>query len=91
MGKKTIGRRASKSEWRGKLQQNFLLTATHFAIVRDKTPGLIKQEAEKFGMSVRTAYYLADLHDKYRSLRIAPSRLLAIGWTETANPQALYR
>ncbi len=82
MSKKTIGRRGGKTEGRKRSQQSFLLNAMHFAIIRDRTPGLMKQEAAKHGISVRTAYYLANLFDRYRYLRIPSSRLSEIGWTK---------
>ncbi len=82
MSKKTIGRPRGKTEWRRKLDQSFLLTAMHFAVIRDRTPDDMKKEAAKYGISVRTAYYLANLFDQYRYLRIPSSRLADVGWTK---------
>ncbi len=72
----------SKAEWRRILKSNFLLAAAHFANIRDDMPSILGQEAARLGVSIRTAYYLVDIHDRYPRFGIAPGRLLALGWTK---------
>ena len=50
--------------------------------LRDDSQGGLKRFAEKSGMSARKVYYLAEVGEKLKQVRIQKARLERIGWTK---------